>query len=187
MPILECLHLPLLIQPPPAPGQPGQIAPPHVSLVAHGPTILAQIGFDPAFFGAIASPAPPALTLPTPSAAVDDAQQQGAPPPLPPVAPVLALIDTGASNSCIDDTLAIQLNLPLINRVRVGGVHGGELLCVYLGKLSIPQLGFSRAGQFIGAKMEQGNQAHRALIGRDLLANMLMVYDGTTGRVKLSV
>jgi hypothetical protein len=173
MPILECLNIPLVF-----PGQPtgrAQLLPINlpVSLVAHGPSVLVEIGFETTLFQATSD-----ATAPSDTVAVMTA---------PAVRTVLALVDTGAAPSCIDDDLAQELKLPLINVVKSGGVGGSHFLSQYLCKLSIPQLGFSRAGPFLGAKLAQGGQIHRALIGRDFLASMLLVYDGTSGRVKLSV
>jgi Aspartyl protease len=35
-----------------------------------------------------------------------------------------ALVDTGASGSCIDSALAMTLNLPIVDRRTVSGAHG---------------------------------------------------------------
>jgi len=56
-------------------------------------------------------------------------------PALPNIQNVPALIDTGATMSCIDDQLAQQLGLPLINQVQSAGVHGSAPLNVYLAYL----------------------------------------------------
>lgn len=107
-------------------------------------------------------------------------------PALPNIQNVPALIDTGATMSCIDDLLAQQLGLPLINQVQSAGVHGSGLLNVYLAYILIPTLSVSQTGEFIGANMAAGGQFHRALLGRTLLQNMLLVYDGRSGSVKLA-
>jgi predicted aspartyl protease len=107
-------------------------------------------------------------------------------PALPNIENVPALIDTGATMSCIDDQLAQQLGLPLINQVQSPGVHGSAPLNVYLAYLLIPSLSVAQTGEFIGANMAAGGQFHRALLGRTLLQNMLLVYDGRSGSVKLA-
>jgi hypothetical protein len=78
--------------------------------------------------------------------------------------------------SCIDEALAQQLQLPLIDQRPAGGVHSPGLLNVYLGFLSAPLLGLVQVGEFIAARMT--GQVHRALIGRTFLRDVLLVYDG---------
>jgi predicted aspartyl protease len=98
----------------------------------------------------------------------------------------MALIDTGATESCIDEGLAQQLQLPLVNQQNTAGVGGVHVLNVYLAYLALPLLGHLQAGLFVGAQLAAGGTPHRALIGRTLLSDMLMVYDGRTGSVTLA-
>lgn len=189
MPIIECG----------APGPP-PFAAAHLTLV--GPTVLIEIGFDPAIITQIAmsGPVPPGGAFPPllppiptqPQSLAPGAQQTDPPTPQHALMQnVPALIDTGAYESCIDDALAKQLQLPLINQTQsVIGVHGSAgTLNVYLAYISIPILGIMQAGAFTGAIMNIPGQKtlHRALIGRTLLQGMLVVYDGRTGSVKLAV
>lgn len=97
------------------------------------------------------------------------------------------LIDTGAYQSCIDEQLAQQLQLPLVNQQVASGVGGQITLNVYLAYIAIPALGQTQAGMFTGALLAAGGGHHRALLGRTLLADMLLVYDGKSGSVKLAV
>ena len=186
MPILECFALPF-IQPSTQPSQPPQIlGTPNQHLIASGLCVVIEVGFDPALFGAVApvpvSSGPPGVSPPSnlPTGNLPT-------PPIQQVCSVLALIDTGASNSCIDEGLAQQLNLPLINKIPVGGVGGSHILNQYLCRLVIPQLNFSRAGAFIGVHLAQGGQMQQALIGRDFLSQMILIYDGIRGRTTLAV
>jgi hypothetical protein len=64
----------------------------------------------------------------------------------------------------------------------LAGVH---TLNAYLAYISIPFLGTVQAGMFIGAQLSVGGMPHSALIGRTLLADTLLVYDGRSGSVKL--
>jgi predicted aspartyl protease len=139
------------------------------ALALHGPTILVDIGFDPAIFGA-ALPSIPGAT--------------GAPVPIPAVQ-VPALIDTGAAESCIDEQLAKQLQLPLINTTVRSGISGSVTLNMYLAHVTIPNL-VTEYGQFTGVHLQAGGQVHRALLGRKLLDDVLLVYDGVTGLVRLA-
>lgn len=193
MPILECLNIPLIKAPSPPNQRPIAITNPVQTLIAFGPGVVVEVGFDPALFGV--PPPPPTIT---PSDEAASTRPIGAPAPIitegtlqvtAPIAiiPVLALIDTGASVSCIDDTLAQNLQLPIIDRVPIGGVGGNHILNQYLCKVTIPQLNIARAGTFIGANLASGGQMHRALVGRDFLASMLFVYNGVSGKATLAV
>jgi predicted aspartyl protease len=132
---------------------------------------LVDIGFDPAILAQVAGGTP--VQLPPAGA--------------PNVVNVPALIDTGASGSCIDEALAQQLQLPLINQQTTAGVGGQTILNVYLAFISIPSLGYVQAGAFTGALLAAGGQPQRPLIGRTLLADTLLVYDGRAGSVKLAI
>lgn len=133
-----------------------------VQLAARGPTISVRIGFDPDF-----SPSVGGL-------------------PSIPTRPLPALIDTGASASCVDARLAADLRLPVVERASVAGVHGAGSADLYLAQIHVPSLGVSIAGRFAGARLEAGGQEHRALIGRDFLMYFTMIYNGITGEVRLS-
>ena len=51
-----------------------------------------------------------------------------------------ALVDTGASQSCIDVQLAQELELPVIDTVEISGADGTKTHPVYLAAVSIPSL-----------------------------------------------
>ena len=136
-----------------------------------GPGIAVDIGFDPGVLAQVAAGSPV-----QPPAATGN----------PNVRQVLALIDTGALDSCIDDVIAQQLQLPIVNRQKVAGVGGTHTLNVYLAYIAIPLLGTVQAGMFVGAQLAAGGQSHGALIGRTLLSDTLLVYDGRSGSVKLA-
>ncbi len=131
-------------------------------LVFYGPTLIVDIGFDPNHTQASAS------------------------------APVLAgkdlgaLVDTGATESCIDSALAMQLNLPIVNRIPVSGVHGRKEVNVHVAQIHIPSLSTTIFGAFAAVDLAAGGQPHRALIGRTFLRKFKMTYDGPTGNVILS-
>lgn len=132
-------------------------------LVSYGPTLLVDIGFDPNF-------KPP-------------------PDPKPPIAGITgihALVDTGASESCIDSLLAAQLNLPIVDRRQISGVNGAQEINMHLAQVYIPTLHYTIYGAFAGVHLTAGGQVHRALIGRTFLQNFTMTYNGATGAVTLS-
>src|SRR5205823_6239775 len=96
------------------------------------------------------------------------------------------LVDTGASESCIDSLLAAQLNLPIVDRRPTSGAHGSLEVNMHLAQVRIPALNFTIYGAFAGVRLAVGGQTHRALIGRTFLQRFTMVYEGRTGAVTIS-
>lgn len=93
---------------------------------------------------------------------------------------ISALIDTGATDSCIDTAFATQLGLRVIDRRPVGGVAGQQIHDVFLGKIIVPELQMAFNGSLIGVQLGGG---HQIILGRDFLVSIVMIYDGTDGRV----
>jgi predicted aspartyl protease len=130
-------------------------------LMLFGPTLFADIGFDPAY-------RPHTRQPPTPS--IENTQ---------------ALVDTGAAESCIDNLLAAELNLPIINRRSISGAHGSHPTNIYLAQVHVPSLQFTIHGEFAGVDLVAGGQIHKMLIGRTFLRHFTMIYKGATGAVTL--
>ncbi len=97
-----------------------------------------------------------------------------------------ALIDTGATESCIDSLLAATLNLPIVNRRKLAGAHGAKEVNMHLAQVRIVDLLVTIYGEFAGVDLIAGGQHHHALIGRTFLRSFTMTYDGRTGQVTLS-
>ena len=133
-------------------------------LIYYGPTLLVNIGFD-STHDPVSNP-------------------QGV--PIPGITDVRALVDTGATECCIDSLLAAQLRLPIVNRRQIAGVHGSHLANVYLAQVNVPSLGVTMNGAFAGVDLIAGGQVHSALIGRTFLRHFKMIYEGKTGTVTLS-
>jgi hypothetical protein len=113
-------------------------------LAAWGPTLLVDIGFDPNY----KSESP----FVVPKAGISG---------------IHALVDTGAGESCIDSLLAGQLNLPIVDRRPISGVHGTLLVNMYLAQIHVPSLLFTIHGAFAGVELAAGGQVHKALIWND--------------------
>jgi predicted aspartyl protease len=139
-------------------------APARELLVAWGPTLMVDVGFDPNFTS-------------------EDVTKKA---PTPGIKGIRALVDTGASESCIDNLLAGQLNLPIVDRRAISGVHGSQVVNMYMAQIHVPSLAFTIYGAFAGVDLAAGGQVHSVLIGRTFLQNFTMVYEGLTGTVKLS-
>lgn len=129
-------------------------------LVAYGPTLTVDIGFDPNFI--IGSNVPNLAAVGVP-----------------------ALVDTGATQSFIDDDLAKTLNLPIVDRQKFGGISGEHEANVYLAQIHVPAFPFTIYGPFGGVNLAAGGQTHRALIGRTFLMHFQLTYNGKTGAVEI--
>ena len=133
-------------------------------LTSLGPTLLVDIGFDPAY-----KPPPAGKTRPAPG-----------------LTGLVALVDTGAAESCIDSLLAAQLKLPIVDRRKIAGAHGAQDVNVHLAQVFVPSLNWTMYGAFAGVHLAAGGQVHKALIGRTFLQHFTMIYEGRTGNVTLS-
>jgi predicted aspartyl protease len=139
--------------------------PAHELLVSLGPTLIVDIGFDPTF---------------------DPSQLAAGKLPVPGIRGLHGLVDTGATESCIDNLLAAQLNLPIVDRRMIAGSVGRHQVNVYLAQVHVPFLTYTIFGAFAGVDLKAGGQMHSALIGRTFLRGFTMVYEGRTGTVTIS-
>jgi predicted aspartyl protease len=130
-------------------------------LARTGPTLLVDIGFDKTW----------------------NLQSGGT--PSPGVTGVKALVDTGASESCIDQILAANLGLPIVDRRPISGSHGAHDTNMYLAQIHVPGVNFTIFGVFAGVDLKDGGQVHEALIGRTFLQRFHMTYNGNSGSVVL--
>ena len=80
-------------------------------LVQVGPMMLVNIGFDPSY--------------PSEEPGIPDLQAEG----------MRALIDTGASECFIDNSLAVALRLPIVDRQTVSSAHGTADVNSYLAQI----------------------------------------------------
>ena len=129
-----------------------------------GPTLHVNVGFDPAFDHETSVGAPNLSSE-----------------------PIRALVDTGASQSGIDDALAARLQLPVVDRMIVSGIGGEHEVDVYLAQIFVPSLRFTDYGRFNGVALAAGGQPHSVLIGRTFLHHFVMIYDGLRGQVTLAI
>ena len=94
------------------------------------------------------------------------------------------LIDTGASDVCIDYRLAERLGLKVIDQTMVGVVGYTTPAKIYLGRLVIPQLGFDRKMRLYALKVRHAT--HEILLGRSFLQNYVVTFDGPAGMYTFS-
>ena len=98
-----------------------------------------------------------------------------------------ALIDTGAGATCIDEAVAQQLRLPVVDVVQLASAsHAATQQNVY--PVRIELVGFPLtvdAPRAIGAAL--GAQGLLALLGRDLLHQCTLFYNGPSGQLTLAM
>ena len=98
-----------------------------------------------------------------------------------------ALIDTGASVTCIDQSAAQKAGLPVVDSSPISSAtHSNAVVPIYAGRLMIQNL-----HQNIESKRAYGvnldSQGLIALIGRDLLASCIFIYNGPDSSFSLSI
>ena len=128
-------------------------------LVQYGPTVPVLVGFDPLFrAGTGMAPTLPSGRIP-------------------------AVVDTGATISCIDTGRVETLNLPFVGMRDFGGIAGSSRRSMHLAQVTIPDLGLYIYGEFAAVDLIAGGQPHEVLLGRSFLRGFRMIYDGRTGEV----
>jgi hypothetical protein len=132
-------------------------------LVRFGPTLVVNVGFDPAY-----DVAKPEVT------------------PVPGIQGAQALIDTGAGECCIDSALAASLHLPVVDRRGLSGATGAAEVNMHLAQIYAPTVRFTMYGLFAGVHLAAGGQPHAVLLGRTFLKSFVLTYEGHTGTVILS-
>jgi predicted aspartyl protease len=108
---------------------------------------------------------------------------QGKPLPVPKSG--LALIDTGASSTCIDEQAAQDLGLPVIDVANMQSASHEKHQCnVYPVQIITPIVTLN-APRAMGAAL--ASQGLLVLIGRDVLQNCNLFYNGPAGQFTLSL
>ena len=99
----------------------------------------------------------------------------------------LALIDTGASVTCVDSVAARQAGLALVDTGTMSSAtHANEIVPVFAGGLVIEAASITvNVNRAVGANLASQNLI--ALIGRDVLAKCMLVYNGLDGSFSLSI
>lgn len=118
---------------------------------------------------------------------LDDVQRSqvklGSPAPKPVTG--FALIDTGATCSCFDNSSALKAGLPTVGKSKMATAsHPENDAPLYAGKLLLPGLNVDLEAGF-GVELS-GIDGVVALIGRDLLKNAIFVYNGPDGTFTLA-
>lgn len=97
----------------------------------------------------------------------------------------IALIDTGASNTCVDDKAAQELGLPVIDVGSMQSASHEKHPCnIYPVQIVTPVVTLN-SPRTIGANL--ASQGLLVLIGRDVLASCNLFYNGPSGQFALSL
>lgn len=103
---------------------------------------------------------------------------QGKPVPIPKTG--WALIDTGASNTCIDEKAAQELGLPVIDVGFMLSATHEKVPCNIYPVLINSQIMNFNSPRTMGAGLAA--QGLMVLIGRDVLQRGILIYNGLTGQ-----
>ena len=102
--------------------------------------------------------------------------------PLPKTQQAVALIDTGASGTCICETIGQELGLQIIDSTKIRGATSEQECPVYLAQL---QLGPTLKFNWRVAGLPAGMLEFKCLLGRDVLHHYTLVYLGPEERFTL--
>jgi hypothetical protein len=97
-----------------------------------------------------------------------------------------ALIDTGASISAIDEDIAQALKIPVIDQGKMSSAsHDSHPCNLYPVQFTIGNVLVVQVPRTMGAKLK--SKGFIAIIGRDILQNCMLVYNGGMGTITLSI
>ena len=96
----------------------------------------------------------------------------------------LALIDTGATCSCIDKDVAERLNLIMCDKLRVYSPTGNMLCDVFDVEMTFTEMNLTIDCFVLNAHLAP--QPYIALIGRDVLGSFKFSYDGKENSYSLN-
>ena len=99
--------------------------------------------------------------------------------------PLPALLDTGATYSCIDLALAGRLCLKQTDARELVGAHEKKVTPFYRADIFIPQLKCAWREEFGGLPLEENGFGFKVIIGRNLLSDLRLSYEGYTGKVQI--
>jgi predicted aspartyl protease len=101
-------------------------------------------------------------------------------------APGVALIDTGATVSAIDEEIAKELKIPVVDQGKMGSASHESTPCnLYPVQITIGGVLVLQIPRAMGAKLKPMGLI--AIIGRDILQQCTLFYNGGTGTISLSI
>lgn len=94
-----------------------------------------------------------------------------------------ALLDTGASRTCVDESVLLGLDLSPSGAANIATPSGRSRRLRYFAKLSFPDCPLPDRYPIEVTGVDLRSRSYIALIGRDLMRDMLVIYDGPGARV----
>ncbi len=94
-----------------------------------------------------------------------------------------ALFDTGASITCVDESVLRRLGLPPMDNIDLATPSGSSKAHTYACALYFPGYPLPDADLSFVAGAQLQHTGYVALIGRDFLSDMVLIYDGPGARV----
>ena|ERR1700733_4083619 len=99
-----------------------------------------------------------------------------------------ALIDTGATLSAVDDSVMTKLGVPPVGLIQLGTAGGQQMANLYPAKFTLFVAGGSFSFESPRATgVQMTGQPYIALIGRDVLANVTLIYNGGLGVITIAL
>lgn len=99
---------------------------------------------------------------------------------------IQAMIDTGASISTINSTVAQNAGLQQTGETQLGGVGGVQDSAIYAAAVTLPDYNITVNPVQVASVPGQLPAPADMLIGRDILENLVMTYDGGSGQISLT-
>ena len=94
-----------------------------------------------------------------------------------------ALFDTGASITSVDEKVLIRLGLAPVGRVNISTASDTRATNIYACAMNFPGNPLPDLELSFVAGAELQNMGYVALIGRDIMRDMVLIYDGPGARV----
>jgi len=107
--------------------------------------------------------------------------------PVPAQVPCLALIDTGASNTCVDMAHITALQIPPIQTATVHTPNGATTQTLHPASIAFPGTGLPTINFNSVVCSNLTGQSFGCLIGRDVLEHFVLVYNGPFGAFTLAM
>lgn len=105
--------------------------------------------------------------------------------PIPPPAVGKALLDTGCTFTCVDAAVLTELGIPTMGEVNIGTAGGAKTFGQFPATISFPGSPLPTIRSVVvGADLAA--QGLMCLIGRDLLQNFIVVYNGPGGLITIA-
>jgi len=96
-----------------------------------------------------------------------------------------ALIDTGATISAVDDSVIRELGVAPIDLANVGTGAGLNQQSIYPARFIVSNIGLGiEFSQVLGSNLKSARII--ALLGRDVLSRMILIYNGKAGRLTIA-